>query len=105
MSAGKMDVTLTPSGFLDRAKPFVMDERMWHVAVKLVEATGSRLNTFAGMDRTTTRQFARALRQAIEQGRTKEEDRADLAALLSFLEGPGAGGTTLSRGYKRWDRA
>jgi hypothetical protein len=98
-------ITLSPNSFESRPRPFTMDERVWHVAVKLVAETGYRPNTFAGLDRTTTKLFARCLRQVLQQRRAKAGDRAVLTALLSFLEGAGAGGTTLSRGYKRWDLA
>jgi hypothetical protein len=99
-----MDITLTPNTFDSRVKPFVMDEKVWRAAVTLVEATGYRPNTFAGLDRATTKYFVRALRQTLQQGKAKHEDRPVLNSLLDFLEGAGAGGTTLSRSYKRWDR-
>lgn len=100
----QFEISLTPFAIGTAFKPFSLDEPAWRRAVAAVEATGYRGNTFNGLDRVTTRCFAVALRQAIQQGRAREEDRTVLAALVAFLEGAGAGGTALSRGYKRLNR-
>lgn len=101
----KQDVTLTPSSWDSRTRPFAIDALEWDRAVRLVEETGYRPNTHAGLCRNDTRYFIGALKEAIQQGRAKERELPVLTSLIKFLEGPGAGGATLSRGYKRWDRA
>lgn len=105
MKRSKFDVTLTPSCWDSRNRPFALDVLEWDAAVRLVESTGYRPNTHAGLCRNTTRPFIAALKRVIQQERVPEEQRPVMSALLKFLEGPGLGGVTLSRGYKRWDRA
>ena len=95
------DITLTPNAIGSGFKPFFLEEPAWQRAVSLVESTGYCGNTFGGLDRTTTRYFVQGLRQVLQQGKAKAEDRSVLAALVTFLEGPGSGGTALSRNYRR----
>ena len=51
------------------------------------------------------RHFIPALKQVLQQGWLRDAEQTVLASLVKFLEGPGAGGVTLTRNVRHWTRA
>jgi hypothetical protein len=95
-------VTLQPNAWDTRTKPFTLGDRVWKLAVELVETQGYRTNTFSGLSRRDVPVFREKLRAAVEQESLKDGDRRALDGLLGFLAGAGVGGFGLSRGFKSW---
>jgi hypothetical protein len=98
-------LTLTPNSFDNRPKALTIPEGTWKKAVELVERTQFRPNHVGGLAKSTTKPFARALRQAMSREKLDESIAKGLSDLLTFLAGPGAGGFDITRGFQSWRQA
>lgn len=96
-------VTLTPNKFDERTKALTLSEPTWKRAVALVDRAGYRGNHHVGLDRRSASYFALLLREAVSREKFDRETAKELTDLLAFLGGVGAGGFSLTRGFKKWN--
>ena len=101
----QISIRLVPNSFEGRRETFSLSEQAWKRAVLLVDKVGYRPNSFSGLDMRSAAYFAQQLRQAIASEKTPEPGVNELTGLLAFLNGAGAGGFALTRGFKGWNQS
>lgn len=90
-------VRLSPKDFDQRGQTHKLDLKDWRLATEVVGRRGFSPNSFAGLDRLSTRLFAQALGQALEQEAVPVGAHDVLSRLHTFMTGPGIGGFVIAR--------
>ena len=97
---------LTPNRVHERVRRMEVTFKEWAGAVALCKKGGFSPPEAGGMTAEQVKWYARGLRQAVEEGRMKDESTLRfLGRLLAFLDGDGAGGFRLDRSWMSVRRA
>lgn len=94
-------VVLVPNGWDNRQKSLTFGNREWKLALELVNRAGFRPNVVGGLSKRDVGPFANHLQRLVEQGSVPDADRPAIEELVKFLSGPGAGGFSITPGWKR----